>query len=103
MPKSYFNFKDPDPKHDFLSLMTLVADNVAAKCHVDESENYLQIPCVVSTLKKRLCFPKLLSRSTSQHPEGDTSIGDSGGRDKSAVQQNQNKNFVDKIKVDNTQ
>ena len=84
MTKSYFvNYKDPDPKHDFHSLMTLVADNVAAKCHVDKSKNYLlQIPCVVSTLRNKFCFPKLLSRSTSQHPEGDTKVGDSGGRDK---------------------
>ena len=57
--------------------MTLVADNVAAKCHVDESKTYLlQIPCVVSTLKKKLCSPAI-----SQHPEEETNDDDDDGDD----------------------
>ena len=73
--------------------MTLVADNVAAKCHVDTNKNYLlQIPCVVSTLKKKLCFPKLCLPSTSLQPEEETDDdqddGDDSGGD-NAVPQNQ--------------
>ena len=63
--------------------MTLVADNVAAKCHVDESKTYLlQIPCVVSTLKKKLCSP-----GTSQHPEEEINDDDDDGDDDIVIKQ----------------
>ena len=73
--------------------MTLVADNVAAKRHIDNSENnFLQIPSVASTLKKKLCFLKLCSPVTSL-PEVKTNFDDDDGdddvRDK-AAQQSQN-------------
>ena len=46
---------------DFLSLVTLVADNVARKRSWDEKHGCyrIQMPCVVSTLKRRIYFPNL--------------------------------------------
>ena len=53
---------------------------------------------VVSTLKKKICFPKLCSPATSLQPEVETDNDDSN----SAIPQ-KNKNSVDKVKIDSIQ
>ena len=60
---------------DFLSLVTLVADNVARKRSWDEKHGCyrIQMPCVVSTLKQRIYLPKLTKdyQTAVKNPEGD--------------------------------
>ena len=56
-----FEDKEKIEDLDFASLMTVVAEKVARKVRVIKKTGkpYRQIPCTVSTLRKKIYFPKL--------------------------------------------
>ena len=82
----YFCCADDEvEKLDFVSLMTLVADKVSEyPCDAAETnesvKNYLvQMPCVVSTLKKKIYLPYLpkIDQTRASNPEDDLQTEDS--------------------------
>ncbi|XP_076815169.1 cell death protein 3-like [Clavelina lepadiformis] len=61
-----------DDEIDFLSLMMVVAKKVASKSATDKCGNiYKQMPCVTTTLQKRIVFPKAKDICHVQSPVGD--------------------------------
>ncbi|CAK8689117.1 unnamed protein product [Clavelina lepadiformis] len=56
---------------DFASLMMIVANRVANKTHRRRQKLCKQMPCTVSTLKKRIVFPKLRDMPRVRNPTDD--------------------------------
>ncbi|CAK8689120.1 unnamed protein product [Clavelina lepadiformis] len=62
---------DTEKDIDFASLMMIVANRVANKTHRRRQKLCKQMPCTVTTLKKRIVFPKLRDMPRVCNPTDD--------------------------------